>query len=34
MSKIEPAMKRPSLFRRTVMGLVYSCERMDVRYNP
>ena len=35
MSKIEPAMKRPSLFRRTVMGLVYTWRRvMDVRYNP
>ena len=35
MSKIEPMMKKPSLFRRTVMGLVNGWRRvMDVRYNP
>ena len=35
MSKIEPMMKKPSLFRRTVMSLVYGWRRvMDVRYNP
>ena len=35
MSKIEPTMKKPSLFRRVVMKLVYSWRRvMDVRYNP
>ena len=33
--KIEPMMKKPSLFRRTVMGLVNGWRRvMDVRYNP
>ena len=32
---IEPNMKKPSLFRRIVMKLVYSWRRvMDVRYNP
>lgn len=32
---IEPDMKKPSLFRRVVMGLVYGWRRvMDVRYNP
>ena len=32
---IEPSVKRPSLFRRTVMGLVKGWRRvMDVRYNP
>ena len=32
---IEPNMKKPSLFRRVVMGLVYGWGRgMDVRYNP
>ena len=32
---IEPNMKKPSLFRRVVMKLVYSWRRvMDVRYNP
>ena len=32
---IEPNMKKPSLFRRVVMGLVYGWRRvMDVRYNP
>ena len=35
MSKIEPMMKKPSLFRRTTMGLVNGWRRvMDVRYNP
>ena len=35
MSKIEPMLKKPSLFRRTVMGIVSSWRRvMDVRYNP
>lgn len=33
--KIEPTMKKPSLFRRTVMSLVSGWRRvMDVRYNP
>ena len=33
--KIEPMMEKPSLFRRTVMGLVNGWRRvMDVRYNP
>ena len=33
--KIEPMMKKPSLFRRTVMSLVNGWRRvMDVRYNP
>ena len=33
--KIEPMMKKPSLFRRTVMALVNGWRRvMDVRYNP
>ena len=32
---IEPNMKKPSLFRRVVMKLVYRWRRvMDVRYNP
>ena len=32
---IEPMIKKPSLFRRTVMSLVYGWRRvMDVRYNP
>ena len=32
---IEPMMKKPSLFRRVVMGLVNGWRRvMDVRYNP
>ena len=32
---MEPMMKRPSLFRRTVMGIVDGWRRgMDVRYNP
>ena len=32
---IEPNMKKPSLFRRVVMGLVNAWRRvMDVRYNP
>ncbi|GIS25439.1 MAG: hypothetical protein CM15mP126_6820 [Gammaproteobacteria bacterium] len=32
---IEPNMKKPSLFRRSVMGLVSGWRRvMDVRYNP
>ena len=32
---IEPNMKKPSLFRRSVMGLVSAWRRvMDVRYNP
>ena len=32
---IEPNMKKPSLFRRVVMKLVYSWRIvMDVRYNP
>ena len=32
---IEPNMKKPSLFRRVVMGLVNGWRRvMDVRYNP
>ena len=32
---IEPSVKKPSLFRRTVMGLVAGWRRvMDVRYNP
>ena len=32
---IEPSTKKPSLFRRTVMGTVYGWRRvMDVRYNP
>lgn len=32
---IEPNMKKPSLFRRVVMGLVHAWRRvMDVRYNP
>ena len=35
MSKIEPIMKKPSLFRRTTMSLVNGWRRvMDVRYNP
>ena len=35
MSKIEPMMAKPSLFRRTVMSLVNGWRRvMDVRYNP
>ena len=35
MSKIEPMMRKPSLFRRTTMGLVNGWRRvMDVRYNP
>ena len=35
MSKIEPMMEKPSLFRRTVMSLVNGWRRvMDVRYNP
>jgi hypothetical protein len=35
MSKIKPMMKKPSLFRRTVMGFVNAWRRvMDVRYNP
>ena len=35
MSKIEPMMKKPSLFRRTTMSLVNGWRRvMDVRYNP
>jgi len=33
--KIEPMMKKPSLFRRTVFSLVNGWRRvMDVRYNP
>ena len=32
---VEPSIKKPSLFRRTVMGLVAGWRRvMDVRYNP
>ena len=32
---MEPIMEKPSLFRRTVMGLVNGWRRvMDVRYNP
>ena len=32
---IEPNMKKPSIFRRAVLKLVYSWRRvMDVRYNP
>jgi len=32
---IEPSIKKPSLFRRTVMSLVSGWRRvMDVRYNP
>ena len=32
---IEPNMKKPSIFRRSVMGLVRGWRRvMDVRYNP
>ena len=32
---IEPIMKKPSLFRRTIMSLVNGWRRvMDVRYNP
>ena len=32
---VEPSIKKPSLFRRTVMGLVNGWRRiMDVRYNP
>jgi len=32
---IEPAIKKPSLFRRTVMFLVHAWRRvMDVKYNP
>ena len=32
---MEPMMKKPSLFRRTVMGLVSGWRRvMDVKYNP
>ena len=35
MSKIEPMMKKPSLFRRTVFSLVNGWRRvMDVKYNP
>jgi|TARA_R110002153_G_scaffold15181_1_gene54376 hypothetical protein len=35
MSKIEPMMKKPSLFRRTLFSLVSGWRRvMDVRYNP
>ena len=35
MSKIEPMMKKPSLFRRTLMGFVSGWRRvMDIRYNP
>ena len=33
--KVKPNIKRPSLFRRFVMNLVYGWRRvMDVRYNP
>ena len=32
---VEPSIKKPSLFRRTIMGLVNGWRRvMDVRYNP
>jgi len=32
---VEPAIKKPSLFRRTVMSLVNAWRRvMDVKYNP
>ena len=32
---IEPSVKKPSLFRRTVMGLVNGWRRvMDLKYNP
>ena len=32
---IEPNMKKPNLFRRTVMSIVNGWRRvMDVRYNP
>ena len=32
---IEPNMKKPSIFRRAVLKLVYGWRRvMDVRYNP
>ena len=35
MSKIEPMMEKPSIFRRTTMALVNGWRRvMDVRYNP
>ena len=35
MRKIEPMMKKPSLFRRTLFSLVSGWRRvMDVRYNP
>ena len=35
MSKIEPILKKPSLFRRATMSLVAGWRRvMDVRYNP
>ena len=35
MSKIQPMMKKPSLFRRTAFALVNGWRRvMDVRYNP
>ena len=35
MSKIQPMMKKPSLFRRTLFALVNGWRRvMDVRYNP
>ena len=35
MSKIEPMMAKPSLFRRTVFSLVNAWRRvMDVKYNP
>ena len=35
MSKIEPMMAKPNLFRRTVFSLVNGWRRvMDVRYNP
>ena len=35
MSKIEPMMKKPSLFRRTLLSFVNGWRRvMDVRYNP
>ena len=31
----EPNMKKPSLFRTVVMGIVYAWRRvMDVKYNP
>jgi hypothetical protein len=35
MSKIQPMMKKPSLFRRCAFALVHGWRRvMDVRYNP